>query len=133
MERLYALVKELPEIDESEKISDILFLTIERLSNSNEIDPRFDIGTPGPLVHTLEKLPNYSKGLVESIKRFPTPLTIWMINRILNVTDNKNEKLFWLSLLQETLKHALATDFVKEQAQNFIDYQLSRDSSLRSE
>src|SRR6186997_2746393 len=70
LERLYILTHELADIDEPEKIKEILFLAIERLSNSDEIDPRFDIGTPGSFVHTLEKLPNYSKQLTESIKRY---------------------------------------------------------------
>ncbi|MBC7878422.1 MAG: hypothetical protein H7Y59_14725 [Anaerolineales bacterium] len=125
-ERLYILIDELEKIDEPQKIKEMLFFTIERLSNSDEIDPRFDIGTPGPLVHALEKLPNYSKQLIESINRYPTPLTVWMINRILNITINEEEKRFWLNLLQEAINHPQATLFVKNKAQDFIDFQISQ-------
>ena len=123
LKRLSLLTKELAEIDEPEKIKEILFLAIERLSNSDELDPRFELGNPGPFVHTLEKLPNYSIQLIESIKRYPTPLTVWVINRILNIITNDEEKQFWFNLLQEVIDHPQATSFVKEEAQSFIDIQ----------
>ena len=134
LERLNALVKELAELNEPEKIQEILFLAIERLSNTNEIDPRFDLGTPGSFVHALEKLPNYSKQLIVSIRRYPTPLTVWMINRILNALKADEERRFWLNLLQESINHPLATSFVKEEAQQFVNFQISqneKDISLK--
>src|SRR5689334_5921148 len=102
LERLYVLTNELAEINEPEKIKQILFLAIDRLSNSDEIDSRFDLGTPGPFVHTLERLSDYSKQLIESIRRYPTPLAVWMINRILNTVIAEEERQFWLNLLQES-------------------------------
>jgi hypothetical protein len=126
LERLYRLTNELLEIDEPEKIKTMLFLAIERLSNSSEIDPRYDIGTPGSFVHTLEKFPNYSRQLIESIKRYPTPLTVLMINRILNSITAEEEKRLWLNLLQETINHPQATSYVKEEAQHFIDFQIEQ-------
>ena len=77
----------------------MLFLAIERLSNSDEIDPRFDLTTPEPLVRTLEKLPNYSRQLIESIRRDLTPLSVWMINRILNAITAEEERRFWLNII----------------------------------
>jgi truncated hemoglobin YjbI len=132
LERLYILTSELAEINDPEKIKEILFLAIERLSNSNEIDPRSDLGTPGSFVHALEKLPNYSDELIESIRRYPTPLTVWMINRILNTTIAEQERQFWLNLLHESINHSQATFYVKEQAQDFIDFQRNQDKKAMS-
>ena len=126
LEHLNALIKELAEINEPEKIQEMLFLAMERLSKSNEIDPRFDLGTPGSFVHALEKLPNYSKQLIISIRRYPTPLTVWMINRILNALKVEEERRFWLNVLQESINHPQATSFVKEEAQQFIDFQINQ-------
>lgn len=55
-----------------------LFRLMERLSGS-------DLGSPGPLVHTMEKhIGCYEDSLAASIHRKPTTLTVWMVNRILN-------------------------------------------------
>lgn len=125
MEQLWVLTERLAEVGEPEKVMDILFHVIERLSNSEEIDPRYDLGTPGPLVHTLEKYQGqgYEQYLIISIKRYPTPLTIWMINRILNITHDTQERDNWLKMLEAVNNHPLASLLVKKEAQRFLEYQ----------
>jgi hypothetical protein len=50
-----------------------------------ERHPLCDFGSPGPLVHWLERAyPRYIGALVASIERRPTEHTLWMVNRILN-------------------------------------------------
>lgn len=97
------------------------------MSATDEIDPRHDLGTPGPLVHTLEELPNYQKKLAISINRYPTPLTIWMVNRILNATKAQQERAFWLQLLLDCLKHPLLTPLARLEAEDFIKFQKKLD------
>ena len=54
-----------------------------------------ELGTPGPLVHTLETLRGgYEMLLAESVRRKPTLLSVWMVNRILNVNPPDAES--WL-------------------------------------
>jgi hypothetical protein len=122
-EQLSLLTDELAQVGEPDEVADILLRFIERLSNTDEIDPRYDLGTPGPLVHTLEKLPNYQKHLRESIKRQPTPLTIWMINRILNATKNSENREFWLNLLRDCLQQPNSTPVTRKEAQKFLEFQ----------
>lgn len=43
------------------------------------------VGTPGPFVHFIEEKSDYHELLKESVRRIPTRITIWMVNRILNV------------------------------------------------
>lgn len=92
LKNLWILTDKLSKIGEPEKVMDDLFGFIERLSQSEEIDPRYDPGTPGPLVSTLEKYQGYEQYLINSVKRYPTPLTVWMINRVLNVTHDTRER-----------------------------------------
>ena len=54
-----------------------LFGVMERM-------PDADLGSPGPLVHTLEALKGYEVELIRSVSRSPSLLSVWMINRILN-------------------------------------------------
>lgn len=51
--------------------------------------PEEDFGAPGPLAHAIEKY--YKRGyeleLEASLERGPTPLTLWLANRIINAND----------------------------------------------
>ena len=94
-----------------------LFRTMERLADS-------DLGSPGPLVHTLESLGNYEEELVRSVRRHPTYLSVWMVNRTLNgmlygkmPTTSRD---LYLSLLQESTGHPLANQKTREDALCFL-------------
>src|SRR5689334_20949636 len=62
-----------------------------------------DLGSPGPMVHAIETLdvPAYLPLLVESVRRRPMYLNLWMLNRILNVTRDGDEHTILLNLLRE--------------------------------
>ena len=123
IERLHSLTEELVELNAPDEIAEILFNCIERLSRSDEIDPRYDLGTPGSLVHALEKLPNYREHLIASVKRYPTPLTVWMINRILNMTGDTQEREFWRGLMDECLNHPMLSPLAREDTEMFLKHQ----------
>ena len=64
-------------------------LAIEPIFRTMEKFPETDFGSPGPFVHALEFFAgHYETYLFESLKRRPTPLTIWMLNRIINAEQN---------------------------------------------
>jgi hypothetical protein len=89
---------------------------IERFASPTKFDARYDLGTPGPLVRTLESLPGYESFLVESVRRAPTPLTIWMVNRILNESRGSTRYKVFLSVLRGVLDHPTAPPEIKEEA-----------------
>jgi hypothetical protein len=92
-----------------------MFEFMERLDAS-------DLGNPGPLVHTLEEWRGtYESFLAESIRRKPTPLSVWMVNRILN--SKPLDAANWLALLQEVLDHPGAASKAKKQAAHFLEEQ----------
>jgi hypothetical protein len=115
--RLYGLTDELMALPEPERAIPAMFDVMERM-------PDVEMGTPGPLVHTLEQMRGrYESELVESIRRKPTPLAIWMLNRILNGTRSQEQRQFYMDLLRSTLGHPAASESAKHEAQHFIEYQ----------
>ncbi|MBS1809052.1 MAG: hypothetical protein JST84_12890 [Acidobacteria bacterium] len=121
MERLRQLTGELSLLSLKEKdISlEIMFKLMERLADS-------DLGSPGPLVHTIEKIPDYEQALFKSVGRKPTPLNLWMLNRVLNTSLSEAARQRLLSMLQDSLSHPLASTSAKEEAQTFLDFQNKR-------
>jgi hypothetical protein len=114
-ERLDELCDEMGAVNDPAACAPVMFRTMERLDG-------VDLGTPGPLVHTLETWRgHYEKLLAESVRRKPTPLSVWMVNRILNVRPPDAET--WMALLQSVADNAAASDETKSQAEGFIEYQ----------
>src|ERR1041385_3310799 len=98
-ERLNALTDELMLLPQPERGVRAMFEVMERL-------PESDLGSPGPLVHTLEQMRgHYESELVASIRRRPTPLAVWMVNRILNATRSPEQKQIYLDLLRFAAEH----------------------------
>ena len=123
MERLYSLTDELISLNPPSGSAELLLRFIESSTNFEGIDPRFDLGTPGPLVHTLERFEDYREHLVSSIKRQPTPLTAWMVSRILNQVEYQDQREFWLALLRDCKSHPMSSSLTREEVQDFLGYQ----------
>lgn len=80
-----------------------------------ERSPGADLGTPGPLVHELEKIPGYQDLLIESLQRQPQELTVWMVNRILNAEVPGTTREKWLSILTAARNNANASENTKDE------------------
>ena len=116
-ERLNALTDELMTLPQPERAVRPMFEVMERM-------PESDLGSPGPLVHTLEQMCGHYEGeLVESIKRRPTPLAVWMVNRILNATRSPEQRQFYMDLLRFAAEHPKAPESARRQAHDFIEHQ----------
>lgn len=93
-----------------------MFEVMERLDSS-------DLGSPGPLVHTLESVGDgYQPFLEESVRRKPSPLALWMVNRVLNSHPDDHER--WLELLRLSVSHPLAGGAARQEAREFLAFQL---------
>jgi len=111
--RLYELCNEMEAISDVEQCAPVLFRTIERLDE-------VDLGSPGPLVHTLESWKGaYERYLVISMRLKPTLQSVWMVNRILNT--NPPDEITWLRLLQSVANHPHASEGARIAAQVFLD------------
>jgi hypothetical protein len=117
-ERLDELCDEMRAANKPAACAPVLFRTMERLDG-------LELGTPGPLVHTLESWRgSYETLLSESVRRKPVPLTVWMVNRILNAPPTDAES--WLELLRRVAGNPAASAETKVQAASFLEYQAGR-------
>lgn len=120
--KLDELTNALMEMPSPERAIPELFAVMERL-------PESDLGSPGPLVHTLERLKGYENELVDSVHRRPTTLSVWMINRVLNTDLSDDRRESYMLLLREAEAHQQATLSVREDARDFIELQTRKAQS----
>lgn len=95
--------------------------SIEPLLRFIEKHPLVDFGFPGEIVRYLEKYykHGYEEKLVNSIKRRPTRHTVFMLNRLMN--GNQDEK--YLFLMKAILDRNDVEQIIKEDVQEFLDFQ----------
>jgi hypothetical protein len=116
--RCYDLADEILAWSSSDEVVNAVFAVFERLPDS-------DLGSPGPLIHTIEKVPGYESRLLESVERHPTPHTVWMINRLLNLPQPRERRKQLLNLLRNAASHPLANTATRERARRFLQWQHS--------
>lgn len=120
-DRLQELCDELQDANDPAACIPAMFRAMERLED-------FDLGSPGPLVHTLEDWScKYEASLAESVMRKPTPLSLWMVNRILN--GDPKDASTWIAVMRSVLDNPCASVLAKEQAQRFLMYQAERQTN----
>ncbi len=119
-ERLAELTDALMSVPEPERAIPEIFTVMERLLDA-------DLGSPGPLVHTLERWRgSYEVELARSVRRCPSMLSVWMVNRILNSNLSGETRRTYMSLLNEVATRANAPKDVKDSARHFIQVQMHR-------
>jgi hypothetical protein len=114
-DQLYVLTEALMQLPSPERATSELFAVMERF-------PDAELGTPGPLVHTLERM-DYAEELVASLRRRPSPHAVWMVNRILNTALPPERRQFYLDLLASVGRHPAATESARDQADHFLEFQ----------
>ncbi len=101
-----------------------LFGVMERM-------PDADLGSPGPLVHTLETFRGYETELLRSVRRSPSQLSVWMVNRILNTDLPSADRESYLSLLKEVAARSDVQSAVRDDAGNFVQLQMRNQGLIR--
>jgi len=118
---LYDILDGFQRIPERERAIPAMFQAIERY-------PEADLGCPGPLVHEMEAIGHYEEALVHSLRRQPTDLTVWMVNRILNSALSVAKRASWLAELRKASVHPRAPHSTKQSARSFSRYQKKKSS-----
>ena len=88
-----------------------------------ERHPLDDFGMPGAMVHFIEHFyPDFVPLLINSVKRAPALHTVWMLNRCINGSSDKEEL---LAVLKSTANDETVDKNIRDSAKSFLDYQLN--------
>lgn len=93
--------------------------SVQPLLRLMERHPLTDFGSPGPIVHFVERFYQkvYEEELLLSLKRMPTLHTVWMLNRLINGTDQAE---VYLELLKEISDNTSYDKEIREEALHFL-------------
>ena len=93
--------------------------SVQPLLRLMERHPLTDFGSPGPIVHFVERFykKGYEEELLLSLKRMPTLHTVWMLNRLINGTDQAE---VYLELLKEISENTSYNKEIREEALHFL-------------
>jgi hypothetical protein len=91
-----------------------------------EEHPELDYGSPGPLVHFVEEV--YLKGykwyeeeLIQSMNRRPTIMSVWMLNRVLNGTEEPTRRRVLIETMTQAAKNPKANQATVELIRDFLE------------
>ena len=128
METLNSIIQKMEaEMQDNEDFENVMMDCMEEIEeNYNQLDsvqpllrlmerhPLTDFGSPGPIVHFVERFykKGYEEELLLSLKRMPTLHTVWMLNRLINGTDQAE---VYLELLKEISENASYDKEIREE------------------
>lgn len=112
----YELMEHLKHNSDKERAIEPIFRLIEKF-------PHIDYGSPGPLAHTLESFHDiYRDHLLGSLDRKPTPLTVWMLNRLANADQNYLEHKALTEKMHSLLHHPDLDEETRGAIEDFVDF-----------
>ena len=122
--KLYPITEGFKSLPDPMRVIPAMFSLMERF-------PDAYLGTPGPLVHSIESvgINQYEPLLIESVRRQPTELNVWMVNRVLNTVLAAEHRRILLDLFRSVIKHPKALSRVAKLAQGFLDHQTKQGAS----
>jgi hypothetical protein len=111
------------------------FEAVEPVLRFMEEHPEVHFGNPGPLVHFIEHFygPEYEKKLIESLERRPVRHTIWLLNRMLNITAEPEQRERFLSVMRDALNHPRVTDAARERIPEYLKWQAELDAAAQKD
>jgi len=95
---------------------------VEPILRFMEQHPAIEFGTPGALVHFVERFHGrgYESLLVESLLRRPTGHTAWMLNGIVNGTKDLAARDRYISVMGQAKEHQLADPVTRGSLSGFL-------------
>jgi hypothetical protein len=103
--------------------ADVDVESVEPILRFMEEHPTLDYGMPGPLVHFIEEfyLKGYEEKLIESVSRKPTMMTVWMLNRVLNGTEEPAKRQPLVRAMRQAASNPKANQATLERIQGFLE------------
>lgn len=98
------------------------FEAVELILRMMERHEGADFGMPGPLVHFVEGYfrRGYERLLTESVRRRPTPHTLWMMNRLINGVSGQ-EKAQYVRELESIVADEENAGPIRNLAREFLE------------
>ncbi len=98
--------------------------TVTPILEIMERHPLEDFGMPGAMVHFAEGFgEEYKLLLINSLKKRPSMHTVWMLNRCINGSANKDE---YIALLKEISERTDIEKEIRDSAEDFYKFQLGK-------
>ena len=117
--KLYDIVDLIEDEDDISSAFECIFIFFEN-------HPDSDIGSPGPLVHLIEKFyPKYIDNLILSLKRSPTFTTIHLLNRILNSELKQDIRTKYMKILELIANSKTINSEISNEAKEYYEHQNS--------
>ncbi len=97
---------------------------VEPVLRFMELHPSVEIGSPGPLVHFVERLRDdgYVELLVESIARRPTEHTVWMLSRAILAATEPSARKELVQVMERARDSPMSDPGVVEDAKMFLGW-----------
>ncbi len=112
------------ELTEAWITANVGFESVDPILRFMEKYPTLNCGMPGPLVHFVEGF--YTKGyeekLVESVKRKPTMMTVWMLNRVLNGTEEPVRRQRLVGAMRQAASNSRVDQPTLERIHEFLEH-----------
>ena len=110
----------LSELADEIAAQDNAFAAVPEILQLFERFPNEDFGSPGALVHVAEHFSGrgYEEELEKSLRRRPTPHTVWLANRSVNAKDGYSER--FLALLRDIAAKTTGDDETVHRARDFL-------------
>lgn len=98
---------------------------VEPILRFMENYPEVELGTPGPLVHYVERFygEGYEEKLIESIARKPTSHTVWMLNRLINGAKSPMAKRVLIEVMEQAKANPLTNALTLYKITHFLERQ----------
>ena len=95
---------------------------VEPVLRFMEAHPDIDFGTPGALVHFVERFRgrDYTAHLVESVQRKPMSITVWMLNRVINGENEADSKDHLIAVMRQVSHNPFADAEAKDLAEQLL-------------
>lgn len=111
LQQLRVLTDKILKQPKPEEALDDMFGILERY-------PDEELGSPGPLVHAIEKCQGYEEVLFDSLKRQPGTLTVWMLHRLIKYDPKPR----YVEALREVIIHPSISEQTKEDAEVILSW-----------
>jgi hypothetical protein len=102
--------------------ADVGLAAVDPILKFMETHPAIDYGSPGALVHFIERfwMKGYEERLVASLNRRPTEHTTWLLNRVINGVKDSQVRDGYITIMRDIASNPAIEDEARALASDFF-------------